>query len=83
VYTYIPPFWALPARHLSGTAAAVSVGLINSFGNLGGFVGPYLMGWLQRRTQSFAVGMGVLLAFQIIAGVMVFGLKSEKTPPEI
>jgi ACS family tartrate transporter-like MFS transporter len=79
VYTYIPPFWALPARHLSGTAAAVSVGLINSFGNLGGFVGPYLMGWLQTRTQSFAVGMGVLLAFQVIAAILVLGLRS-KTP---
>ena len=78
VYTYIPPFWALPARHLSGTANAVSVGLINSFGNLGGFVGPYLMGWLQSRTQSFAVGMGVLLAFQVIAAILVLGLRSKR-----
>ena len=44
VYTYIPAFWMLPTQQLSGAAAAVGVGLINSFGNLGGFVGPYLMG---------------------------------------
>ena len=51
------------------------IGLINSIGNLGGFAGPYLMGWLQAHTQSFAVGMGVLLAFQIAAGLLVFTLK--------
>jgi ACS family tartrate transporter-like MFS transporter len=75
VYTYIPAFWALPAGRLSGTAAAVSVGIINSFGNLGGFAGPYLMGWLQTRTQSFEAGMGVLLAFQVIAALLVFTLR--------
>ena len=75
VYTFIPSFWSLPGRHLSGVAAAVSVELINSIGNLGGFVGPYLMGWLQSTTHSFAVGMGVLLAFQVAAGLLVFALK--------
>ncbi len=75
VYTYIPSFWSLPGRHLSGVAAAVSVGLINSVGNLGGFAGPYLMGWLQATTHSFAIGMGVLLAFQVAAGLLVFTLK--------
>ena len=75
IYTYIPAFWALPGRHLSGVAAAVSVGIINSVGNLGGFVGPYLMGWLQRHTQSFRIGIGVLLTFQILAGLLIFTLK--------
>lgn len=79
LYTYIPSFWALPGRHLSGVAAAVSIGLINSFGNLGGFAGPYLMGWLQVHTHSFAVGMGVLLTFQIAAGLLVLTLKKETT----
>ncbi|MEO7189947.1 MAG: MFS transporter [Vicinamibacterales bacterium] len=78
VYTYIPAFWALPAKHLSGTAAAVSVGIINSFGNLGGFAGPYLMGWLQTRTKSFETGMGVLLAFQVIAALLVLTLRKRK-----
>jgi MFS transporter, ACS family, tartrate transporter len=74
VNTHIPAFWMLPTQQLSGAAAAVGVGLINSFGNLGGFVGPYLMGFLQSRTQSFAVGMGTLLSFQVIAGVLVLTL---------
>lgn len=74
VYTCIPSFWALTGRHVSGMAGAVSVGLINSFGNLGGFVGPYLIGWLQATTHSFTVAIGVLLAFQIAAGLLVFTL---------
>ncbi len=78
VYTYIPSFWALPAEHLSGTAAAVSVGIINSVGNLGGLAGPYLMGVFQTRTNSFAAGMGVLLVASITAGLLVFTLRPAK-----
>jgi MFS transporter, ACS family, tartrate transporter len=78
VYSYIPSFWALPAQYLSGTARAVSVGIINSFGNLGGFAGPYLMGWLQTRTHSFAVGMAVLLFFQVSAGLLVLLLRAKE-----
>jgi len=81
VYTYIPAFWMLPTQQLSGAAAAVGVGLINSFGNLGGFVGPYLMGWLQTRTHSFAVGMGVLLSFQVISGLLTLALRRHQEPP--
>ncbi len=81
VNTHIPAFWMLPTRQLSGAAAAVGVGLINSFGNLGGFVGPYLVGFLQTRTQSFAVGMGTLLSFQMIAGVLVLTLLGSRRHP--
>jgi ACS family tartrate transporter-like MFS transporter len=78
IYTFIPSFWANPARHLSGTAAAVSIGLINSIGNLGGFVGPFVVGWLEARTQSFAVAMGLLLGFQVIAGLLALGLRQSR-----
>jgi ACS family tartrate transporter-like MFS transporter len=78
VYTYIPAFWSLPARQLSGTAAAVSVAVINSFGNLGGFVGPYLMGWLRDHTHSFAAGMAVLSSFQAAAALLVLGLRQKR-----
>jgi ACS family tartrate transporter-like MFS transporter len=77
VYTYIPAFWSLPGRHLTGVAAAVAVGVINSFGNLGGFVGPFVTGWLQSVSHSFAFGMGVLLALQVAAGLLVFTLPRE------
>jgi ACS family tartrate transporter-like MFS transporter len=68
----------LPARYLSGTAAAVSVGVINSFGNLGGFFGPYIMGKFRDLTHSFVVGMSTLIVAQIIGGLFVFVLRPPK-----
>ena len=44
---YMPAFWALPSLILTESAAAGSIGLINSVGNLGGFVGPSLLGKLK------------------------------------
>ena len=46
LYAFPSPFWALPTMFLSGTAAPASMALINSLGNLGGFVGPYIIGYL-------------------------------------
>ena len=45
---YLPAFWSLPSLFLTEAAAAGSIGLINSVGNLGGFVGPKAMGWLEK-----------------------------------
>lgn len=60
IYAALPVFWALPAGFLAGTAAAGAIGLINSVGNLGGFVGPYLVGWLRQASGDFAAGLVVL-----------------------
>ena len=49
LYSATPPFWSLPTAFLRGDGAAAGIGLINSVGNLGGFVGPYVMGWLHGR----------------------------------
>jgi ACS family tartrate transporter-like MFS transporter len=54
---YMPAFWALPNLFLASTAAAGSVGMINSIGNLGGFLGPTLLGALEKATGSFTVGL--------------------------
>ena len=51
--SYMPAFWALPSLILTESAAAGSIGLINSVGNLGGFVGPSLLGKLKDMTHSF------------------------------
>lgn len=48
VWAVIGPFWALTTSFLSGVAAAAGIALINSMGNIGGFVGPYLMGWFKQ-----------------------------------
>jgi MFS transporter, ACS family, tartrate transporter len=57
LYAYLPGFWALPTAFLTESAAAAAVGLINSVGNLGGFVGPYLVGYLTKTTGSFYAGV--------------------------
>ena len=77
---YLPGFWALPASFLTGTAAAASVGLINSFGNLGGFVGPYVVGYLKDRTGSYFAGILYLSASALVASMLVLSLRTTRRP---
>ena len=48
-----PPLWSMPTKFLSGSAAAAGIAAINSIGNLGGFVGPAMIGWIKSLTGSF------------------------------
>ena len=57
-----PVFWTMPAALLSGTAAAAGIALVNSIGNLGGFVGPYLVGLMKDATGSTDGGLVTLAA---------------------
>lgn len=74
VWTYLPPFWSLPTALLSEAAAAASIGLINSVGNLGGFVGPYAVGYLRTSSGSPVLGMTFLAISLALAGVVVVSL---------
>jgi ACS family tartrate transporter-like MFS transporter len=67
VKAYLPAFWALPTQFLAGTAAAGSIGLVNSVGNLGGFVGPYVIGEVEAATGSFAAGLLFVGASSLVA----------------
>lgn len=64
-------FWTLPTAWLAGTAAAGGIALINSIGNLAGFGGPYLIGWVKDATGSTSTGLLVLAALPLIAGILV------------
>jgi ACS family tartrate transporter-like MFS transporter len=75
VYGFYGGFWALPTTFLSGASAAAAVGMINSFGNLGGFVGPYVVGWIDSATGSFLGGMTYLAASTLAAAALVLVLK--------
>ena len=72
-------FWTLPTAWLSGTAAAGAIALINSIGNLAGFGGPYLIGWVKETTGQTSTGLLVLAILPLIAGILVFvgGHESE------
>ena len=75
---YLPTFWTMSTGLLSDSAAAASIGLINSVGNLGGFVGPFVMGYLSTRTGSFTSGLIFLLAGAFLSGVLVISLKDRR-----
>jgi MFS transporter, ACS family, tartrate transporter len=64
------PFWALPNTILSGTAAAAGLAFINSVGNLGGWFGPTIVGWLADKTGGFAGGLYAVAAFCALAAVV-------------
>jgi ACS family tartrate transporter-like MFS transporter len=76
MYGYLPGFWALPTSFLTGTAAAASIGLINSIGNLGGFAGPYIVGYLSNTTGSFLGGLLYLSFSAVVAAGLIFSLRT-------
>ena len=79
LYSFPSPFWALPTLFLSGPAAAASIALINSVGNLGGFLGPYVVGYLTDRTGSYIAGIYYLMAAGLVGGVTVLSLRASTT----
>lgn len=68
---YLPAFWALPNLFLTATAAAGSIGLINSVGNLGGFLGPNILGRVHQATQSFVIGIYCLAGSILVAVTLI------------
>jgi MFS transporter, ACS family, tartrate transporter len=81
IWSTLGPFWSLPTMFLSGTAAAGGIALINSVGNIGGFVGPTVMGFLRERTQRFESGLVFLAATLVIAGVLALTLSEQSDAP--
>ena len=70
--SYMPAFWALPSMFLTETAAAGSIGLINSFGNLGGFFGPTVLGSVENITGSFVGGLYYLCVSMLVSATLIF-----------
>ncbi len=71
------PFWALPTRFLSGSAAAGGIALMNTLGSLGGFVGPYAVGLMRTFTGGFAGGLLLLAALLLAAAAACVRLRGE------
>jgi ACS family tartrate transporter-like MFS transporter len=74
------PFWTLPGEHLRGTALATGVAIISSVGNVGGFLGPFLVGLLRDRTAGFSQGLLVLAGIQGLAVLLALGLWKSHQP---
>jgi ACS family tartrate transporter-like MFS transporter len=76
----LAPFWAIPPTFLAGTAAAGGIALINAVGNLGGFAGPYVMGWAREETGSYVLGLAILATSMAIAAALVLALGRFRRP---
>jgi ACS family tartrate transporter-like MFS transporter len=75
------PLWAMPTMFLSGAGAAAGIAMINSIGNLGGFAGPFVIGWLKDKYGSYGWGLYWVAGTLAISAVVTLML-SRKTSPE-
>lgn len=83
LYSFKSPFWALPTLFLDRTTAAVSIAVINSIGNLGGFVGPSLIGMVKGDSHSAANGLLFLSALLLAGFLMTLFMRvNNKTPSD-
>ncbi|MBM4228110.1 MAG: MFS transporter [Gammaproteobacteria bacterium] len=71
VLSAIPQTWSIATAMLGGGAAAAGIAVINSVGNLSGFVGPYAMGWLKDATGSTDAGVLLIAGFQVVGALLV------------
>ncbi len=88
-FSALPTFWTLPTAFLTGTAAAGGIAMINSIGNLGGFAGPYAVGWIKDAaitlgwatdaTGATTIALTVLACSYLIAGVATLLLGHDRT----
>lgn len=76
-----PVFWTFPAAYLTGTAAAAGIGLINSLGNLGGFVAPLAKTWIETRLASDTAGLFLLAVCGAGAAVLFLLISRMERPP--
>lgn len=82
-----PPLWSMPTMFLSGTAAATGIATINSIGNLGGFVGPAMIGFIKEQTGSYNGGLyfvaGLLILSTIITLILSYKAKPVINDPNL
>ena len=70
-----PTMWPMPSQFLTGASAAVGIALINSIGNLGGYVGPFVVGWIKDSTKSFEMGVYFLAGCAFSSALIAYFAK--------
>ncbi|AKZ62603.1 MFS transporter [Herbaspirillum hiltneri N3] len=85
IFSALPTFWSIPARFLSGAAAAAGIALINTVGNAAGFIAPFVTGAIKDATGSYQAPMFVVGALMLTSAVVIFaigaGVRQEQTLP--
>ena len=76
IWGTLGPFWAMPTAFLRGTAAAGGIAIVNSIGNIGGFAGPFAIGWVRDATGSFEGGLLALAGVLVVGAVIAINLPS-------
>ena len=74
-----PPLWSIPTQFLTGAAAATGIATINSIGNLGGFAGPFVIGWLKDETGDYQSGLLSVAATLIFSAALVLVLAHQRS----
>lgn len=77
IITSLPLFWSLPTAFLAGAGAAAGIAMVNSLGNLAGFLGPYAMGWLKQATGANDLGMYLLAAFMVLGALLALSVPAR------
>ena len=77
ILTTLPLFWSLPTAFLAGAGAAAGIALINSLGNLAGFVSPFLVGWLKDLTQTTNTGMYMLAGSMVLGALLTLSVPAR------
>ena len=77
IITALPLFWSLPTAFLAGAGAAAGIAMINSIGNLAGFLSPYAVGWLKQTTGANDSGMYMLAAFMVLGAVLALSVPAR------
>ena len=78
LYAFKAPFWALPSLFLTRSTAAMSIAVINSIGNLGGFAGPYVIGLVKGSTGSATAGLIFLSGLLVVSFLMTALMRLEE-----
>ena len=73
----------MPTMFLSGPAAAAGIATINSIGNLGGFVGPWAIGWIKDPTGSFLGGLYMVAGLLVLSAVLTLVLAGSQRAPSV
>src|SRR5581483_6902614 len=75
----LPAFWSLPNSIFSGTAAAAVIATMNFIGIIGGFVGPYIVGFLSNKTGTYSSAVAYLLGSAVLAGVFMLLIQPRRS----
>jgi ACS family tartrate transporter-like MFS transporter len=83
IYGSRPSFWPMPSLFLTGASAAAGMAFINSIGNVGGYVGPMIVGYIRETTKSFEMALYFLAACALVSTIIAIAAKRATSPREL